>query len=228
MTLIYPPHTLSFPHCAISFNGGKDCNVLLHLLYLYVCKRFGVDHMRSLRCLTWHRADAFPAVADNMAVCERVYSLTVDCLDGSFRDGLQLAVDRHAVRAIFMGQRRADPFAAPTIFAPTSPGWPPVMRVNPLLDWSYHDIWLFTRLERVPVCALYRVGFTSLGPRDLTVPNPALRQPRAVTDDCEDSYAPAWALSDGALERAGRLDAKQAPLTSSASERVENVGDVAP
>lgn len=182
--------------------------------------------MRALRCLTWHRADAFAAVADNMAVCERVYALSVDCLEGSFRDGLQLAVDRHAVRAIFMGQRRADPFAAPDVFAPTSPGWPSVMRVNPLLDWTYHDIWLFTRLERVPVCALYRAGFTSLGPRDRTVPNPALRLNDDDDDENQCSYAPAWQLRDGALERAGRLDTDVTTTTS--SERVENVGNVAP
>ena len=113
---------------------------------------------------------------------------------------------------------------------PTSAGWPQVMRINPLLEWSYADIWLFTRLERVPVCRLYRRGFTSLGATDRTVPNPHLRIARksdvaflqhladktivcAADDDDFDSsiaadtpqYRPAWHLIDGAHERAGRL-----------------------
>jgi FAD synthetase len=189
--------TYGFEHVAVSFNGGKDCNVMMHLVYLFVSKRFGVERMRALRCLTWRQSDAFSEVSENMALCERVYSLTVDYFDGSFKDGLQVAIDRFSVKAIIMGQRATDPFAPNAIFAPTSPGWPPMMRVNPVLHWSYADVWLFTRLERVPICDLYFVGFTSLGARDKTVPNPAL-QDAAV-------FLPAWKLQDASLERAGRL-----------------------
>lgn len=189
--------------------------------------------MSEFRCLTWHQADAFDEVAQNMALCQRLYSLRVDCLQGSFRDGLQCAVDQHAVRAIFMGQRSVDPFAAPDVFAPTSAGWPDVMRVNPLLDWTYNDIWLFTRIERVPICALYRVGFTSLGPKDLTVPNPALRI--ESNDGSSDgssapaTYAPAWKLRDCTQERAGRLttirERRESPQSHDADADRANVAD---
>jgi FAD synthetase len=194
--------TYGFEHVAVSFNGGKDCNVMLHLVYLHVCKRYGVERMRALRCLTWRQTDAFAEVAENMALCERVYSLTVDCFDGSFKDGLQVAIDRFSVKAIIMGQRGTDPYAPLDIFAPTSPGWPPMMRVNPVLRWSYADVWLFTRVERVPICDLYFVGFTSLGARDKTVPNPALL---VRADGAKDAFLPAWKLADETLERAGRL-----------------------
>ncbi len=195
-----------FEHVAVSFNGGKDCNVMLHLVYVHVCARFGVERMPALRCLTWQQSDAFAEVADNMRACERVYSLSVVQFTGSFKDGLQEAIDRFQIKAIIMGQRETDPFAAPEIFAPTSPGWPPMMRVNPLLHWTYADVWQFTRLERVPVCQLYFDGFTSLGARDKTVPNPALLVAGDASGEGEQCarYLPAWRLADAALERAGR------------------------
>eukprot|EP00123_Amoebidium_parasiticum_P006673 comp17571_c1_seq2/m.17186 comp17571_c1_seq2/g.17186 ORF comp17571_c1_seq2/g.17186 comp17571_c1_seq2/m.17186 type:complete len:100 (-) comp17571_c1_seq2:104-403(-) len=85
-------------------------------------------------------------------------------------------------------------------FIPCDKGWPRVMRVHPILHWSYSQIWEFLRRLNVPYCSLYDRGYTSIGNVHNTIPNPALRN-----DQAPSGYDPAWKLADERLERAGRV-----------------------
>lgn len=127
------------------------------------------------------------------------YSLDMVVLTGDFRTGLDGFLCRTGVQAVFLGTRRGDPNApGQETFSPSSPGWPPFMRVNPIIDWSYHDVWCFLRMAGLPYCVLYDRGYTSLGSVKTTRPNEALARE-------DGTFAPAHALPDARLERAGRL-----------------------
>jgi FAD synthetase len=50
--------------------------------------------------------------------------------------------DRPLVKAILVGTRRTDPHGgALTFFDATDHGWPAFMRVHPVIDWHYADVW---------------------------------------------------------------------------------------
>lgn len=72
-------------------------------------------------------------------------------------------------------------------------------------------MWHFLRTFNLPYCSLYEQGYTSLGKKSLTLPNPALQ--RKYIDESGalavrevDAYWPAYMLSDWRLERAGRVN----------------------
>ncbi|KAL8809256.1 MAG: hypothetical protein Q9223_007950 [Gallowayella weberi] len=106
------------------------------------------------------------------------------------------------VEAIFVGTRRTDPHGGKLSaggFDMTDGGWPRFMRVHPVIEWHYIEVWAFLRHLNIPYCQLYDQGYTSLGGTNDTHPNPALRIPGS-----EVRYRPAYELEKDGEERLGR------------------------
>lgn len=76
-------------------------------------------------------------------------------------------------------------------------GWPNFIRISPILRWSYSEIWAYIDHHNVDYCDLYKKGYTSLGSKVNTRPNPAL-------EDGEGIFLHARALKSSSLERLGR------------------------
>ena len=174
----------------------------------------------------------FPEVLEFMAAATRVAGLgSVRTLAG-FKAGMAELV-REGVRGVIMGTRRTDPDGhGLEHFSPTSLSWPPCMRICPVLEWDYGQVWAFLRGVGVPFCVLYERGYTSLGGRADSWPNPRLLKaegegaveggngagaaasvgavPAAAAaaggrGERETSrFHPAWALVDSCDERLGR------------------------
>jgi FAD synthetase len=106
--------------------------------------------------------------------------------------------DNPEVRAIFMGTRATDPNAGwMDYFCQTSPGWPKIDLVAPILHMSYRDVWKLIREKSIPYCSLYERGYTSIGAKSNTAPNPLLMLP-------DGSYTHADRLERDSDERLGR------------------------
>ncbi|KAI8966934.1 hypothetical protein BDF20DRAFT_350763 [Mycotypha africana] len=189
---------------ALSFNGGKDCTVLLHLVAAVVSKlNLHRDNGQRIRTVFVTYPNPFPHVDAFVKVCIQRYKLECVYIPGPMKNALQQYLDgsKHPTEAIFVGIRRTDPYAQHlTHFDQTDKGWPDFMRVHPIIDWSYKNIWDFIFQLRIPYCSLYDEGYTSLGSMENTIPNPTLK------DQNEPSgYRHACKLENELHERDGRI-----------------------
>lgn len=81
------------------------------------------------------------------------------------------------VKGILIGTRRTDPYCG--VFrvlywdvddvgdpltdklgfrSPTDKGWPEFVRINPIIEWTFSDVWTFLKRLDVPYCSLYDQG----------------------------------------------------------------------
>ncbi|OLN86644.1 putative FAD synthase [Colletotrichum chlorophyti] len=206
----------SLEQISLSYNGGKDCLVLLIMLLACLARRYSSsaksshsngpnsttpfpDQFQAVYIVSKH---PFAEVDDFVETSSAKYHLDVKRYAMSMKEGLgAYLADRPSVKAIFVGTRRTDPHGEKlTHFDPTDGGWPDFMRVHPVIDWHYAEIWAFIRHLEIPYCPLYDQGYTSLGGTQDTLPNPQLKK------EGEDGsgFRPAYELMDDDEERLGR------------------------
>ncbi|KAI9170842.1 putative FAD synthase [Paramyrothecium foliicola] len=212
----YTPDQIS-----ISYNGGKDCLVLLIAVLACFARTFespststdntdssttngsaAADFPDKFQAVYIVPPDAFPEVDSFVASSAAEYHLEVARYVLPMRKGLEVYLgDRPNVRAIFVGTRRTDPHGENLKhFDPTDAGWPDFMRVHPVIDWHYTEIWAFIRHLGIDYCPLYDQGYTSLGGTKDTHPNPQLKK----GGDKGNGFRPAYELTADDEERLGR------------------------
>lgn len=209
---------------SLSYNGGKDCLVLL-ITFLAGLHPYSNhvqnDHKTAIQTSSGTRLeevipsiyalppDSFPAVEEFVISSAQAYHLsitkyTTDPPHTTIRTVFEDYLNKHpGIKAIFVGTRRTDPHGANlTHFDRTDRGWPDFMRVHPVIDWHYAEIWAFIRHLGLEYCSLYDMGYTSLGGTSDTHPNPRLRVPTEPQEKTQ--YLPAYELTEDVEERLGR------------------------
>ncbi|KAL2869223.1 FAD synthase [Aspergillus lucknowensis] len=200
----------TLPELAISYNGGKDCLVLLVLFLAGLHKHPAIEsgEVKKIKAFYGTPPDSFPAVEEFVRTSELYYHLdllkyTTCPPDSTLKSCFQDYLDRNpTVKAIFVGTRRSDPYGEKLdYFARTDSGWPDFMRIHSVVDWRYAEIWAFIKCLDLDYCILYDQGYTSLGGVKDTLPNPRLLM-RDVMDGRR--YQPAHVLTEDEDERLGR------------------------
>lgn len=176
----------SLEELALSYNGGKDCLVLLVLILACLPRHFEpatnsttvpttlpttlhtngtLSHsqpppntpqsatprattptppfpttLQSVYIVSPHPFAEVDAFVEDSA---QYYHLDLSRYSLPMRAALsEYLKERPRLRAVFVGTRRTDPHgAALTHFDPTDEGWPEFMRVHPVIDWHYAEIW---------------------------------------------------------------------------------------
>ncbi|KAF8805574.1 adenine nucleotide alpha hydrolases-like protein [Phlegmacium glaucopus] len=203
---------------SLSFNGGKDCTVLMHLYAGAIAHRLTkCEPMKPIPAVYIPVPSPFPTLEDFIGDSTTKYNLelfscrrSVSQVEGLptptartnpnsnidrdtdhltqpkpadkakggeyMRQALQMYKDHFPrITAILVGTRRTDPHGSNLSHRNmTDQGWPSFERINPIINWSYSDVWAFLRSLDVPYCTLYDQGYTSLGSTYNTFPNPAL------------------------------------------------------
>ncbi|WBW74898.1 FAD synthetase Nad1 [Schizosaccharomyces osmophilus] len=188
---------------AMSFNGGKDCLMLLLLCIYCLREKYGPSlakqKLSEIPFVFVRPKDEFHEMDEFVQNCQDLYGLNIIRISLPMKDAFTLFLkDNPNIEAILIGIRRLDPHGMNRIaFEMTDKGWPKFMRVQPILDWTYSEVWDLLLETKTKYCTLYDNGYTSLGGISDTSPNPAL-----MNED--GSYSPAHLLSDDSLERFGR------------------------
>lgn len=187
----------------ISFNGGKDCSVVLHIV-IHTLKSL----TKSKDCKT--RLIAFYSLLPNYFEEEfefvnsmvKLYNLELLIFkEPDLKRSLEkLKEDRPELEGIFIGSRKDDLPSCTNLkfFDPTDQGWPKFIRINPILNWTYQQVWDVIRDLSIPYCNLYNQGYSSIGTKVNTYKNSKLIHHK---EDGSCVFLPPWSLSDSKHER---------------------------
>ncbi|KAM5360658.1 hypothetical protein ACJZ2D_013618 [Fusarium nematophilum] len=142
----YGPEQIS-----LSYNGGKDCLVLLIVILSCLGRRYSTSSatngtskssylsLEKIQAVYIVAAHPFPEIDSFVESSSAEYSLEVARYVLPMKKGLEIYLEeRPSVQAIFVGTRRTDPHGEKLRhFDPTDKGWPSFMRVHPVIDWHY-------------------------------------------------------------------------------------------
>ncbi|ODV97226.1 hypothetical protein PACTADRAFT_48975 [Pachysolen tannophilus NRRL Y-2460] len=177
---------------------------MLVIFLAAIYEKFGQDiPVDRLDSVFINTEEYFPEISDFLQLSIEEYKLALVNLQiHDLKQGFTKYLNmKPKVKAIIVGIRKIDPYAKGLqSFQITDNNWPRFIRVNPILNWEYDEIWFFLRKNKIKYCKLYDLGYTSIGGIHNTIKNPLL-----LKDGTEDEYFPAYCLEDKSKERLSRI-----------------------
>ncbi|KAL6936552.1 hypothetical protein ACO0R3_000149 [Hanseniaspora guilliermondii] len=217
-------------YLSISYNGGKDCQVLMIIYLASIYKKYQdqlYNNKTRIPAVYLQTYTNFPELMQFIEDSKRLYSLDLyvtntNVMVSTLNEYLNSRRSRHNENiGILLGTRQTDAidYKMETI-QPTDKNYPKFIRIQPILSWTLKNVWSFLLFSKEPYCSLYDKGYTSLGQPSKTMPNPWLintptnpnrkhanlfgneRDNEEDYSNCQ--YLPGWYMIDDMKERDGR------------------------
>nr|PVC53017.1 hypothetical protein MACL_00000379 [Theileria orientalis] len=180
----------------LSFNGGKDSVVALHL-YRIASHEFAAENKgHDLQAVYFKdpSANEFDEITGFIHTITSKYGLNLRVVEDTWERGVKLFQNS----SFILGSRSMDEGCGD--LKPLEAGDADdfeFFRINPILNWTYGDVWNFLLYFQLEYCSLYDKGYTSIGTVNDTLPNPYLKS--------GDTYLPAYKLTQWEYERCSRV-----------------------
>lgn len=170
-----------------SFNSGKDNTACFFLVASVLYRKRNYKHMNfTMKSVYFEEEDPFDECDEYMDFIKRNFKFDPYCPKNTenlskhqfMRQQMADLVNTKNLKAVVMGSRKTDPYCGNLGFfseSSANDGWPNFIRVCPVIDWDYKEIWQFFNQCNIPYCSLYDKGYTYLGDKHDSVPNPFLR-----------------------------------------------------
>lgn len=170
---------------ALSLNGGKDSTVVLFitLYFIQICRAEG-EKGQKLKCVYMKEKDPFKEIVGYLETLKSSLDIELYEYDNSktitpdfMKHALTEFVNTHNIKAVISGTRSTDPYSQNLDLitrTDVDKGWPDTLRVMPIYMWTYEQIWSFILQNDLPFCSLYNLGYTYVGDRENSIPNPFL------------------------------------------------------
>ncbi|KAI4838844.1 FAD synthetase [Plasmodium brasilianum] len=221
---IYDSLRLCKENVFLSFNGGKDAVVVLHLFRCaYARYLYDVKGERKKPKLIYFKDDIseFPEVYHFLNECVYMYDFNISVIKGTWRSSITNFVENYQkqYQIVMTDQMKVSPndscpffpiitFINGTRYNDTyseklqilnisSREFPPYLYLNPIFYWTYGAIWTFILYFKFDYCILYDHGYSSIGSLNDTIKNEFLK--------CNDCYLPAYFLKNWGYERHNRV-----------------------
>ncbi|CRG94208.1 FAD synthetase, putative [Plasmodium gallinaceum] len=225
---IYDIFRLCKKNVFLSFNGGKDAVVTLHLFrcaYARYIKDIKGKRKKPNLIYFKDEINEFPEVYQFINECAYMHDFNIIIIKGTWKNGVTHFIENfHKMyENDFLNQVKI-PNIDPVSFYPTiafingtryndsyseklhilnisSRNFPPYLYLNPIFYWTYGAIWTFILYFKFNYCILYNHGYSSIGSMNDTVKNEFLK--------CNDCYLPAYFLKNWDYERYNRVSTKE-------------------
>ena len=166
---------------AVAFKGGKESCALLHIIKTVMLENN--YPLTKLKVLYFQPMDDhIEQMCDYIEKFVKEYKMqrnliTIKCRNLS--EGLNTYMMDNVLHSIFIGVKSTDVYADKLSQSVLMPDGHNLLRVYPMLSWSYKDVWDYLKKYNVSLPELYNFGYTCIDKMSTTIRNPYLSDKRA-------------------------------------------------